>query len=193
MRVLTALDVSKQCTAIVDEAASRPSPAGTVFLLLHVLDPFPFAKAPISLKRAKEAAAVQLRSASQSLVEASWKTEADVILGMPRRAVSQIAAYWKADLVIVGSNELCGGRSAMVVPTATSTAIHCAFSMSGSFQVEQRFVGVVNALARKKPFPMRYRFQFVSLPVGHLGNGINLHSSHKHSLIYNVIRIFGAI
>ncbi len=104
MRVFIALDVSAQSTDVVREAASRPWPAGTIFLLVHVLDPFPFAKAPITLKRAKEAAAVQLQQASQSLVQAGWKAETDVILGMPRRVVAQCAASWKADLVMVGSN-----------------------------------------------------------------------------------------
>lgn len=56
MRVLIALDVPAQSIVVVKEAASRPWPARTVFLMLHVLDPFPFAKAPITLKRAKEAA-----------------------------------------------------------------------------------------------------------------------------------------
>jgi nucleotide-binding universal stress UspA family protein len=106
MRVLIALNVTAQCTDLVNEAASRPWPAGTEFLLLHVLDPYPFAKTPISLKRAKDAAAVRLDNAAHSLVGAGWKTETDVILGMPRRAVSQIAASWKADLVMVGSNDV---------------------------------------------------------------------------------------
>lgn len=105
MKVLIALNITAQSSEIVNEAASRPWPAGTVFLLLHVLDPFPFAKAPISLKRAEEAAAIQLKSAATRLCEAGWKTESDVVIGMPRRAVSEIAASWQADLIIVGSND----------------------------------------------------------------------------------------
>jgi nucleotide-binding universal stress UspA family protein len=129
MRVLIALDVTSQNTKIVNEAVSRPWPPGTPFLLLHVLDPYPFAKAPISLKRAKEAAAVQLNSASQSLIEAGWKTETDVILGMPRRVVSQIAESWKADLVMLGSNEAGALMRLFLGSTARSVLRHAPCSV----------------------------------------------------------------
>jgi len=129
MRVLIALNVTAQSTDIVNEAASRPWPAGTEFLLLHVLDPYPFAKAPISLKRAKEAAAAQLDNAAHGLVGARWKTETDVILGMPRRAVSQIAASWKADLVMVGSNEVGALTRLFLGSTARSVLRHAPCSV----------------------------------------------------------------
>jgi len=105
MRVLIALNITAQSQEIVNELASRPWPAGTLFLLLHILDPYPFSKAPLSLKRVKEAAGVELKSAATRLCEAGWKTETEVVIGIPRRAVSEIAASWRADLVIVGSND----------------------------------------------------------------------------------------
>ncbi len=129
MRVLIALDVVTQRAVAVNEAASRPWPAGTSFLLLHVLDPFPFAKAPITLKRAKEAAAVQLQNASRSMVAAGWKTETDVILGRPRRVISQIAASWKADLVMIGSNEAGALTRLFLGSTARSVLRHAPCSV----------------------------------------------------------------
>jgi nucleotide-binding universal stress UspA family protein len=129
MRILIALDVTTQRTEIVLEAAFRPWPAGSTFLLLHVLDPFPFVKAPISLKRAQEAASLQLKNASTSLVEAGWKTETDVILGMPRRLVSQTAASWKADLVMVGSNEIGALTRLVLGSTALSVLRHAPCSV----------------------------------------------------------------
>jgi len=129
MRILIALDVTDQNTEIVKEAASRPWPAGTVFFLLHVLDPFPFTKAPISLQRAKEAAAAELKKASLGLVEAGWKTETDVILGMPRRLVSQIAESWKADLVMLGSNEAGALMRLFLGSTARSVLRHAPCSV----------------------------------------------------------------
>ncbi len=129
MRVLIALDVRSQNTEIVNEAASRTWPAKTVFLLLHVLDPFPFVKAPISLKRAEEAAAIQLKNASQSLVKAGWGTETDVILGMPRRVVSQIAESWKANLVMVGSNDAGAMARLFLGSTARSVLRHAPCSV----------------------------------------------------------------
>jgi len=103
MKILIALDATPSSTEIVREAAARPWPAGSAFFLLHVLDPFAFAKAPISLQRAKEAAHTALKNAAQSLSQAGWKTETDVILGHPRRAISESAASWKANLVMMGS------------------------------------------------------------------------------------------
>jgi nucleotide-binding universal stress UspA family protein len=104
MRVLIALDATPQCSEIVQEVASRPWPAGSEFLLLHVLDPFPFARAPISLERAKAAATEQLQNAAASLIHAGWKMEAAVALGRVRKVLSDRAGTWKADLAVVGSN-----------------------------------------------------------------------------------------
>ena len=103
MKILIALDATPSCAEIVKEAAARPWPAGARFFLLHVLDPFPFAKAPISLKRAKEDADTALKNVAQSLAQAGWKTETEVILGHPKRAITECAAAWKADLVMMGS------------------------------------------------------------------------------------------
>lgn len=103
MKIMIALDATPSSAEIVKEAAARPWPAGTRFLLLHVLDPFPFAKAPISLLRAKEDADSALKNAAQSLAQAGWKTETEVILGHPRRAITDCAASWNADLVMIGS------------------------------------------------------------------------------------------
>ena len=51
MKILIALDATPRCGEIVAEIASRPWPTDTSFLLLHILDPFPYAKAPITLRR----------------------------------------------------------------------------------------------------------------------------------------------
>ncbi len=106
MRILIALDATPPCAAIIHEAALRPWPSGSTFFLLHVLDPFRFVKAPISLQRAKDAAHSVLKNLTKSLSDAGWETETDVVLGHPRRAIGDSAASWKADLVMVGSNAL---------------------------------------------------------------------------------------
>lgn len=105
MKVLIALDASPRCEEIVADVAARPWPAGTVFLLLHVLDPFPFAKAPLLLQRAKDAAAQELKEAGRKLCGSGWEMEARVIFGRARREIARAASSWKADLVVVGSNE----------------------------------------------------------------------------------------
>jgi nucleotide-binding universal stress UspA family protein len=106
MKILIALDATPPCAKIVEEAVNRPWPAGSAFFLLHVLDPFRFVKAPISLQRATEAAHVVLKSLKQDLVAAGWKTETDVVLGYPRSGILKSATSWKADFVMLGSNDL---------------------------------------------------------------------------------------
>ena len=120
MRVLIALDASPQCAEIVREAGFRPWPDGSRFNLLHVLDPFPFVKAPISLKRAQDAAQAQLDVVAQILIDAGWKTETSVVLERPRRTIARRAAAWKADLVMVGSNEAGGLVRLLLGSTAQS-------------------------------------------------------------------------
>jgi nucleotide-binding universal stress UspA family protein len=104
MRVLIALDATPSAAAILQEAAARPWPAGSSFSLLTVLDPYGFAKAPLLLEKAKAAARSQLQNAAESLEGAGWKSNTDVILGNPRRAISGYAAGWEADLLLVGSH-----------------------------------------------------------------------------------------
>ena len=105
MKILIALDATPRCARIVEEARRWPWPAGSTFLLLHVLDPFRFVKAPISLERAKDAADAGLDNLKTGLADAGWKTETDVILGHPRKAICEIAVSSKADLIMLGSSD----------------------------------------------------------------------------------------
>jgi len=105
MKILIALDASSHSGEIVQEAAARPWPAKSRFLLLHVLDPYPYTKAAISLARAKDSARGQLRAAAEPLLKAGWKVDTDVVLGRARTIISKIATSWKADFVLVASRE----------------------------------------------------------------------------------------
>jgi len=129
MRVLIASDATPRPIEIVNEAASRPWPEGSVFLLLHVLDPFPFGEAPVTLQRAKETVAIQIKSAGDTLVKAGWNVETRVIFGMARKVVSEIAASWKADLVMVGSNEVGALTRLLLGSTARSVLRHAPCSV----------------------------------------------------------------
>ncbi len=106
MRVLIALDATPSCRKLVEDAVNRPWPSGSKFFLMHVLDPLRFVKAPISLQRVKDAAHGELENLKKSLANAGWKTETDVLLGNPRSMIGEKAKSWKADLVMVGSNDL---------------------------------------------------------------------------------------
>jgi nucleotide-binding universal stress UspA family protein len=118
MKVLIALDAGPESAEIVREAASRPWPAKSQFILLHVLDPYPFGKMPISLERAKNAVRAQLQAAAEALVQGGWKMEVDVVFGRARQVISKVAKSWKADFVFVGSS----GEGALMRVLLGSTA-----------------------------------------------------------------------
>ena len=129
MRVVIALDASPECSEIVKAVASRPWPAETRFLLLHVLDPFPFAKAPITLQRAVEAAEAQLQSVCKKLCSRGWGVEREVVLGRPRQAIAKMAGTWKSDLIVVGSNETNALTRLLLGSTARAVLRHAPCSV----------------------------------------------------------------
>ena len=118
MKVLVALDASPQCSEIVEEIAARPWPPETSFALVHVLDPFPYAKVPLSLARAKEDAKNLLQMLGKRLCANGWDTESSVVLGRARQEIAKIADRLGADWVVIGSH----GKSAMTRLFLGSTA-----------------------------------------------------------------------
>jgi nucleotide-binding universal stress UspA family protein len=106
MRVLIALDGSKASEVVLEEALARPWAAEATFNLITVVDPFFFTKAPLLLDEARGAARKFLNEAAQRFEAAGWNATAEVVLGNPRRAISECAEEWRADLVLVGSQGL---------------------------------------------------------------------------------------
>lgn len=183
MRVLIALDATPQCGEIVAEMASRPWPADTFFLLLHVLDPFPFGKAPISLKRAKDAAEAQLKEAGRKLCGGGWAMEEDVVLGRARQEIAKIAAKWKADLVVVGSNEAGALTRLLLGSTARAVLRHapCAVEIvrpctDGETAIVEKGMKILVATdgsecslaalhsVASRPWPENSKFKVISIP-----------------------------
>ncbi len=129
MRVLIALDATPSCGEIVSELLTRPWPAKTNFLLVHALDPFPYAKAPISLKRAKLDAEKQLKDLGRRLCAGGWSTDVRVVLGRARTEIVRVAVLWKADLAVVGSNESTALTRLLLGSTAGSVLRHAPCSV----------------------------------------------------------------
>jgi nucleotide-binding universal stress UspA family protein len=105
MNVVIAVEATPHSHKIVAQAVNRPWPSGSSFLVLHVVDPYRFVKAPISLQRAKIAAQLELEKQKTVLAEAGWKTEARVVLGHPASAICKTASSSNADLVMLGSHD----------------------------------------------------------------------------------------
>lgn len=124
MRVLIALDVGPMSGEIVRAVAARPWPSNTTFLLLHVLDPFPFSKAPISLDRARQEAATQLKEAGKKLCSGGWAMKEEVVFGRARHELPKLADSWKADLIVVGSSAVGDLTRLLVGSTARNVLRH---------------------------------------------------------------------
>jgi len=124
MRVLIALDASPTCGDVVSAVAARPWPPNTTFLLLHVLDPFPFSKAPLSLSRARQHAAAQLKEAGRKLCAGGWAMKEEVVFGRARHELPKLAESWKADLIVVGSSGVGDLTRFLVGSTARAVLRH---------------------------------------------------------------------
>src|SRR5208282_6409657 len=104
MKVLLAIDSSKASQTVVSEAEQRPWPAGTKFCVIHVVDLWSFARVPAVIEDAKQAAQTMVKAAAAKLVHVGHDTNSDVLLGFPRKTVSEYAKDWGADLIMVGSH-----------------------------------------------------------------------------------------
>jgi nucleotide-binding universal stress UspA family protein len=104
MRILVASDGSGSSEPIIQEAASRPWPAGTEFTVVTVVDPFFFTRAPLLLEEAQEKTAEALQEQAKALDEAGWSVKTEVILDSPRHALPRIATDRNADLILLGSH-----------------------------------------------------------------------------------------
>jgi nucleotide-binding universal stress UspA family protein len=104
MRILIALDASPASSYVVDEAATRPWPAGSEFSVIHVVDEGHFASHARLVEHAKCEGESLVKSAAHRLSRAGHKFQAQVVEGNPRSRISDFARQWKADLVMVGSH-----------------------------------------------------------------------------------------
>ncbi len=109
MKVLIAIDSSPASERVLDEAAVRPWPEGTTFSVMNVVDVQRFARLPALIEDAEREAEALVKAGTEKLSRTGHKAFSEVITGFPRRAISQYAKEWHADLIMVGSH----GRSAI--------------------------------------------------------------------------------
>jgi nucleotide-binding universal stress UspA family protein len=104
MRVLIAIDSSPASERVLDEAAARPWPEGTTFSVLNVVDVHRFARLPVLIEDARREADGLVKAGLQKLSRTGHKVLSKVIMGFPRRAISEYAKEWNADLIMAGSH-----------------------------------------------------------------------------------------
>jgi nucleotide-binding universal stress UspA family protein len=104
MKVLLAIDNSQASKYVVEEAAARPWPAGTVFSIVNVVDPQPFAKLPLAIEDAKRKGQELVKAAAETLSRSSHKADYESFVGFPKSGLSEYAKEWGADFVMAGAH-----------------------------------------------------------------------------------------
>ena len=104
MKVLIAVDSSPSSQRVLEEAAVRPWPTGTSFSVVHVVDVQGFARLPALIEDAKREGDQIVRAGVDKLSRSGHNALPEVIMGFPRRAISEFAKDWHADLIMAGSH-----------------------------------------------------------------------------------------
>jgi nucleotide-binding universal stress UspA family protein len=106
MKVLIAIDSSPASERVLDEAAARPWTDGTKFSVVHVVDVQGFARFPALIEDAKREGDRLVKAGTEKLSRSGRRAGSEVIMGFPRRAISEYAKEWHADLIMAGSHGL---------------------------------------------------------------------------------------
>jgi nucleotide-binding universal stress UspA family protein len=104
MKVLLAIDTSLASKYVVDEAAARPWPAGTVFSVVNVVDLQPVAKLPAIIEDAKREGQKVVKAAAETLSRSGHKTNYESFVGFAKSGIAEYAKQWGADLLMAGSH-----------------------------------------------------------------------------------------
>jgi nucleotide-binding universal stress UspA family protein len=129
MKVVIAVDAISSDDACIRAAVERPWPAGTLFCLLHIFNPYPFTAAPIIQLRVKNRVVQNLEAAVKPLRNAGWDSITEILGGSARRDINRFAKEWRADLVMVGCNDLGDFGRLILGSTARSVVRHAPCSV----------------------------------------------------------------
>jgi nucleotide-binding universal stress UspA family protein len=107
MKVLLAID-SLPASHLVDAAAARPWPSGTVFCVMSVVDMRHWEGLPALIEDAKHQAQSAVRRAADKLTQSGHQVLSEIPLGNPKEVITKYAKQWGANLIMVGSHGQSG-------------------------------------------------------------------------------------
>ncbi|MGO9126229.1 MAG: universal stress protein [Terriglobales bacterium] len=108
MKVALAID-SSHTSHVVEAAAARPWPSGTVFCVMSVVDMSQWRGLPALIEDAKYEAQSLVKRGTDKLSQSGHDAFSEIRLGFPKKVIPEYAKQWGADLVMVGSH----GQSAV--------------------------------------------------------------------------------
>ncbi len=104
MKILLAVDSSPVSQQVVEEVAARPWPPDTSFLIVSAVDVGRFEELPALIDDTKRECEKIVKAGAAVLSQAKFAATTEVLVGSPRRVITQFAAEWGADLILVGSH-----------------------------------------------------------------------------------------
>jgi nucleotide-binding universal stress UspA family protein len=104
MKVLVAIDSSPASQRVLDEATARPWHEGTIFCVVNVADLQRFARFAVLIEDSRREGHELVRAGVERLSREGHTALSEVIIGFPRRAISEYAKEWHADLIMAGSH-----------------------------------------------------------------------------------------
>lgn len=102
MKVLVAIDSSDASQYVIAEAVSRPWPSGTVFCVQSVVDIWIWTTRPELVEEAKKKTILIVAAAADELRRSGHEVVSEIQAGVPKRAISEYAKEWGADLIMIG-------------------------------------------------------------------------------------------
>ena len=91
MKILLAIDSSTPSQYVVNTAAIRPWPPGTVFCVLSVVDMRLWDGLPELVEDAKREARFLVKGAAETLTQSGHEVFSEIQLGIPKKANSEYA------------------------------------------------------------------------------------------------------
>jgi len=139
MKILLAIDSAAASQQVLEEAAARPWPPKSRFVVVSAVDVGRFAELPALIDDAKRECERIVKAGAAHLAQAKLPATTEVLLGPPRRVVSQFAGEWGADLILVGSHNrgavgrfFLGSVATGILRTATCSVEIVRFPHKGS-------------------------------------------------------------
>jgi nucleotide-binding universal stress UspA family protein len=140
MKILVAVDGSKHSESAVKEVIQRRWPAGTEVHILSVANPLPFMMDPILITTAAhfESQEQEWERASQDVAKFAkqmaenapeLKVSKQVLEGSPKKVITEEAARWGADLIVVGSHGYGPVGQFLLGSVAEAVAVHAPCSV----------------------------------------------------------------
>ena len=136
MKILLAVDDSKFSDAALQAVIAQIPPQGTEVRVLHVVEPITFSLSPqMSADYAPEleswvkAGRKLVEREAQTLRAAGFKADGAVEKGNIREKIIDVAAEWRADLIVMGSHGRRGVQRFLLGSVAEHVARHAQCSV----------------------------------------------------------------